>query len=52
MVAFTLLRASFALVSLLAPPTLAVPAALKTVVTPFGEHLVDYVHAVPEGNGS
>jgi hypothetical protein len=49
MVAFALLRASFFVVGLLAPAALAVPAADKTALTPFGERPAGDVHAVPEG---
>lgn len=49
MVAFDLVR-TFVIFALLAPATLAVPAANKTVITPFGEFPAANVHAVPEGD--
>jgi hypothetical protein len=49
MIAFSLLGASFALVGLLAPATLAALAPTETVLTPVGYRPVGNVHVVPEG---
>ena len=49
MVAFALLRASLALVALLAPTTFSAPAPTKAVLTPAGYRPAEDVHAVPEG---
>ena len=49
MVAFALLRASIALIGLLAPGTLGAPAPSKTVLTPAGYRPAENVHVVPEG---
>lgn len=48
MIASPILYASFFLVGLLVPPTIAVPGARK-VMTPHGERPVANVHTVPAG---